>query len=270
MPLGVLHAARQQRDFHVFQDREPGKQREALEHDGHVGAGLVQRLAVPENLAGGGRGEAGEHAQQRGLARAGRSQQGDDGAWFNGEVGGRDDLNLAAVGALEALLDVPGLDDRRHRRGGGGNAAGLLARSGGRGAGENRVLPRQFVHQALPGFLGQIVEELQALVRVHLVDDGIHFIERPRVQQNVGVVVGGDPASVAANGWETAEEGALIFEGEVDEGVGGDSGVEALQQLDDLVPTALGEDQPELLAMGVHGGAGQLTIVRRAGLVQRH
>ena len=39
--------------FHIFQDGEPGKQREALEDDGNVWGLVGQRLAVPEQSAGG-------------------------------------------------------------------------------------------------------------------------------------------------------------------------------------------------------------------------
>jgi hypothetical protein len=141
-----------------------------------------------------------------------------------------------------------GLDDRRRRRGGAGSGPGRFAI--GRWQAE-LLAPHEFVHQALVGFLGQIVEELQALVRVHLVDDGLHFIARPRVQQNVSVVVGKDAGQDSGElDGEPAEEHLLVFEGEIHEEVGGDSGTDALQQLDYLVPTALGENQPELFGNG--------------------
>src|SRR5580704_8781067 len=57
VPLQVLDAAREQRNFHVFEHREPGKKREALEHDGGVGPRFTERFAVPEDFAGSGGGK---------------------------------------------------------------------------------------------------------------------------------------------------------------------------------------------------------------------
>ena len=64
------NAAGFQRRFHVFQNSEPGKQREALEDDGYVLARTVDGRAVPEHLAGRGLRKAGKNSEQRGFARA--------------------------------------------------------------------------------------------------------------------------------------------------------------------------------------------------------
>ena len=49
---------------------------------------------------------------------------------------------------------------------------------------------RKLVHKPLPGFFGQFVEKPHAFGGVELVDDGPHFRCRPRVQQDICVVVG--------------------------------------------------------------------------------
>ena len=46
-----------------------------------------------------------------------------------------------------------------------------------------RLLPGKLVHQALPGFFRQLVEELQTLRRVHVLDDRVHLVGRPRMQR---------------------------------------------------------------------------------------
>ncbi len=91
--LGGLHAAGLQRSFDVLEDGEPGEEREALEDDGDVDVGGGDGLAVPVDLAAGGLGEAGEHAQQGGFAGAGGAEQRDDLSRRDGEVGRRDDLD---------------------------------------------------------------------------------------------------------------------------------------------------------------------------------
>ena len=181
-----------------------------------------------------------EHAQQRGLAGAGRAQQSDDDAGLDGQVGGRDHLNRAAVRPLEALFDPARLDDRRFRRGRAGSPVrpfpAAAAAPVSRGV-------RQLVHQALPGFLGQFVDELHARVGVHLVDDGIQFVDRPRMQQNVGVVVReGSPTSLAAKSigiWRKSD--LLLFEGDGHEQVRGHRRIEALELRQRAIPVPLGE-----------------------------
>ncbi len=77
----------------VFQNGEPGEEGEALEDDGDVDFGVGDGFFVPEDLSGGGFGEAGEHAQHGGLAGAGGAEEGEDFAGHDGEVGGGDDLD---------------------------------------------------------------------------------------------------------------------------------------------------------------------------------
>src|SRR5262249_22402028 len=71
-----------------------------------------KRLAVPREFAGGRLRKAGHDAQQRGFAAAGGSEQRDDFAGLDGEIGHPDDLNTCAVGLRIRLLDADGLDDR--------------------------------------------------------------------------------------------------------------------------------------------------------------
>ena len=81
------HAARFERSFDVFENSEPGKQREALKNDGDVGRAIAHRRAVPKDGAGGRRGKSGQHAEQRGFSAAGSSEHGDDLSWIDGEIG---------------------------------------------------------------------------------------------------------------------------------------------------------------------------------------
>ena len=54
MPLEMSHAPRQQRSFHIVQNREPRKESETLKHNRQVGGAIVQRLSVPQDDAFGG------------------------------------------------------------------------------------------------------------------------------------------------------------------------------------------------------------------------
>ena len=110
--LNRADAARHQRRFHVLQHGEPGKQREALEDDGDVGNLPVHRFAVPEHVARGRLGQAGQHAQQGGFSRARRAQQGDNLARTHLQIGRRNDFNAIAVRLRIILLDCAGLNDR--------------------------------------------------------------------------------------------------------------------------------------------------------------
>ncbi len=64
------HAASLERSFDVFEDGEPGKEREALKDDGDMDTDGGDGLAMPEDFSCRGLGEAGEHAQQGGFTRA--------------------------------------------------------------------------------------------------------------------------------------------------------------------------------------------------------
>ena len=91
--LGGLDATGFEGGFDVFEDGEPREEGEALEDDGDVDVSRGDGLAVPEDLAGGGGGEAGEHAHEGRFAGAGGAQEGHDLAGGDGEVGGGDDLD---------------------------------------------------------------------------------------------------------------------------------------------------------------------------------
>ena len=86
-------AAGLQRGFDIFKHREPGKEREALEDDGDVDLGVGDGLFVPVNLAGRGRGKPGEHAQHGRFAGAGGTEQRENLAGNDAQVGRRDHLD---------------------------------------------------------------------------------------------------------------------------------------------------------------------------------
>ena len=106
------HAAGLQRRFDVFKNREPGKEREALEDDGDVDFGLGDGLVVPVDLAGRGAREPGQHAQHGGFARAGGPQQRQNLARPDAQVGSRDDLDAVLAGLRVVLLNFFRANDR--------------------------------------------------------------------------------------------------------------------------------------------------------------
>ena len=91
--LEGVDATSLERGFHVLIDGEPGEESEALKDDGDIGGAIADGFAVPEDLAGRGEGEAGEHAQQGTFAGAGGTEQGEDLSGFDGKIGGGDDRN---------------------------------------------------------------------------------------------------------------------------------------------------------------------------------
>ena len=189
MTVGMLHRARQQRRFHVFEHREPGEQREALKHDGDIGPALRERAAMPQDLAGRRRSQSRQHSQQSRFPRAGGAQQRDDHARLHRQVDGSDHLNLAAVRALERFLDAARFDDRLGRKRGFARCFHFRRRTK-LDVRRRHFDSAQFVHQALPSLLGQLIEEMHALAGIHRVDNRVHLVARPGVQQNVGVIVG--------------------------------------------------------------------------------
>ena len=112
MALGGRHAAGLQRSFHIFQHRQPGKERKALKHDRDVDVCVGDGLFVPVNLPRGGSRKAGEHAQHGRFAGARRAEERDNFARHNAQVGGRDDLNAIFAGLGVELLDFLGANDR--------------------------------------------------------------------------------------------------------------------------------------------------------------
>ena len=107
--LGLLFARRAadaQRVGDVVADRQMREQRQRLEH--HAEIALVRRhrrdvLAVEHDRAAGRLFEAGDHAQQRGLAAAGRAEQADECAVRHGEVDRVDRREVAEL--LGDVLD---------------------------------------------------------------------------------------------------------------------------------------------------------------------
>src|ERR1017187_6376657 len=83
-PFALRHPQSQQWHFDVFGHSQPRKQREALKHNGDVGAGLRHGPAMPQNFAGAGRRQTREHAQERRFARARRPKQRDDDSRLQG------------------------------------------------------------------------------------------------------------------------------------------------------------------------------------------
>ena len=76
--LCKAHAALTQAETDVLLDRQPGKQRVALEHHAAVGAGAFDRLAVEHDLPGGRKVQPGHDAQQRRFAATRGAQNGDE------------------------------------------------------------------------------------------------------------------------------------------------------------------------------------------------
>ena len=111
VPLDRNHAARFERGFHVFENGEPREKREALKNNGNVWRAIAHRCAVPEDGAGARGGKSGEHAQQSGFSAAGCAEHGDDLARVNGEIGGGDHLNAAAIGLRIKLFQFARFDD---------------------------------------------------------------------------------------------------------------------------------------------------------------
>src|SRR6266481_1569305 len=109
--LDGRHAASLERGFDVFDDGEPGEERETLENDGDVGRFAAHRLAVPEDAAGGRRSKTRQHAQQGRLAAARGAEERDDLTRIDGEVCSRDHLDAAAVGLGVKFFKLVGLDD---------------------------------------------------------------------------------------------------------------------------------------------------------------
>jgi hypothetical protein len=172
--------------FHVFQDREPGKQSEALKHDGNVGAALGHRLAVPRNFSCRRLREARKDSQQGGLPRSGRPQKRSDRARFQRQIGRGNHLNHPAFGLPKAFLDLPDGNDRLAFYFGNLRLAGCGNLFNGRVRFDRSLCRRsarcgKLVHQKFPGFLRQIVQKVVAIGGLHRIDDGAQFLGRARV-----------------------------------------------------------------------------------------
>src|SRR5882762_401661 len=105
------HAAGLERGLDVFENGEPGEERETLKDDGNIGRFVTDRMAVPVDGAGAGGRKTGQHAKQCGLAAAGRAEKHDDLAGIDGEIGWSDNLDAAAVGLQIEFLQLARFDD---------------------------------------------------------------------------------------------------------------------------------------------------------------
>ena len=76
--LGAIDPERLQSELDVLQHRQPGKQREGLEHHGDAVRRTDDGLAAAFRVARGRRDQAGDDAQQRRFAGAGAAEQADD------------------------------------------------------------------------------------------------------------------------------------------------------------------------------------------------
>ena len=147
-------------------------------------------------------------------------------------------MHLAAIGPFEALFHLAGLDDRLSRWRGNFDRLGHAFR---------RLLPGKLVHQALPGFFRQLVEKLQTLRRIHLLDDRVHLACRPRMQEDVGVVVRQNRREPGGEiDWEPAEQLLLFFKRNAHQQARGIGGVERAQHRQSLLPALLGNQGTQL------------------------
>src|ERR1700693_2658723 len=77
---------------------------------------IANGLAMPENITRGGLRKSSQHPQQGGLAGTGGTEERDNLARRDFQVGGSDDFNAVPVRLDVELLDRASLDDRiRHR-----------------------------------------------------------------------------------------------------------------------------------------------------------
>src|SRR6185437_9321465 len=108
---GKAHDLERQRD--VARDRAPGIERRRLEHVaiGPARARLAWAQAVDADRAAGGRLQIGDRAQKRGLAAAGRADEGDELAARNPQADAAERLH-GAVGGVEAERQPVNLDRR--------------------------------------------------------------------------------------------------------------------------------------------------------------
>src|SRR3954453_10754013 len=76
--LRLGHATLAQAEGDVLAHRQPGKQRVGLEHHAAIGAGAGHLASIEHHTSAGRAIEAGDDAKQRGLAAAGRAEDGDE------------------------------------------------------------------------------------------------------------------------------------------------------------------------------------------------
>ncbi len=105
------HAASFKWGFDVVEHGEPGEQSKTLENDGHARVLRRDRLTMPQDLARRWLAESGQNPQQRGLAAAGGTKQGDDFSRLYIEIDGRNDFNAIPIRLQVELLDSVGANN---------------------------------------------------------------------------------------------------------------------------------------------------------------
>ena len=110
-PLLGLDAARLEAELDVLLHREPGKERERLEHHADAARRSEERLVAIAHLAGVDADQSGHDAQERRLARARLAEKRDDLALREAKVDAFEHRAGRAVGRLERLADALQLDD---------------------------------------------------------------------------------------------------------------------------------------------------------------
>src|SRR5437016_10523393 len=106
-----IHSSRQERGFHVFQNRKPRKQRETLEYHCDIGLGLDKRFSMPQHLTRSGFGQAGKHPQERRFTATGSAQQGHDGSGIHRQIQRRNYLDALATLLHKRFFYSPRFDD---------------------------------------------------------------------------------------------------------------------------------------------------------------
>jgi hypothetical protein len=104
-------AASLERGFDIFENGEPGEKGEALKNNGNVRRVVADRMAMPVNRARAGGRKTGQHAKQCGFAAARGAEQRNDLARVDGEIGGGNNLDVAAVGLRIGFLQLARFDD---------------------------------------------------------------------------------------------------------------------------------------------------------------
>ena len=102
-PFGRRHALRFEAQLDVFLHRQPGKQRERLEHHADAARRAIQRHAVIQHLAFIGADQPGHDAQHGRFSRAGLAEQRDDLAFPEREIDAMQHRARRAVGGAERL-----------------------------------------------------------------------------------------------------------------------------------------------------------------------
>ena len=112
----LRQAERFEAELHVFQNRQPGKQRKTLEYHGDAVGRLVHRLAEIGDGAGRRLRQPGDQPQQSRFARTGAAEETDDLTFVERELDAVEHQQLAAVGAREGLAQFVNVEQSGHVR----------------------------------------------------------------------------------------------------------------------------------------------------------